>query len=310
MLFLRSLLLLVVLPLVCPAAQTVLVLTTGGKWVEGVTSASKAGAYPLARVLSLHNGAAATETEAAAIASALAAVGGKERGARDAAIEELVAIGLPVVTPLLETIKDTDQHEPKPLYNLFGRLIPAVADGLDRGASLIRLVGQEPQRGAWPEGELLVGGERIAWAKIRMLAVRQKLVVRTDAVHSLRHSTQIECWDSGVRATAGSKLTLTARGFARLSWKQDDWATGPNGLTKPAGNYKTNLVDGHPFGALLGRVTAGGKWMFLGGRASVGGVGAGRLYLAVNDNAHWQNNLGSYVVSLSVTDAYDLGGAQ
>jgi hypothetical protein len=98
-----------------PAAQNVLLLTTEGKWMTGPVRVSRAGEYPLARVLSLHNGAPASATETAAITSGLAAIAGKDRKARDLAVENLTHIGLPVLTPLLEVIRDTDQHEPKPL---------------------------------------------------------------------------------------------------------------------------------------------------------------------------------------------------
>jgi hypothetical protein len=39
-------------------------------------------------------------------------------------------------------------------------------------------------------------------------------------------------------------------------------------------------------------------------------LGEGRLYLAINDNSHWQNNIGSFRVKLRVTDAYDVGDPQ
>ena len=291
-------------------AQTVLVLTTDGRWVEGVSTAAKLGEIPMVRVLSMHNGAAATEKEAATIAAGLKTILGEDRVARDRAVEELTGIGLPVLTPLLAAIKDTDQHEPKPLYNLFDRIVPAGADQADRLASLLRMEGVAPSRGTWPTGDLKVGSETMPWASIRMIAVRRKSVARRVAVHSLRHSTQIEYLDSGVYLSAGSKLNSTAAGFTRLSWFQDEWATGPNGLTKPGPNYKTNLVDGNPFGALLGRVTYKGDVVFLGASAMKEKLGAGRLHLAVNDNKHWQNNLGSYIVTMTVSEAYDLGEAQ
>ena len=152
---------------------------------------------------------------------------------------------------------------------------------------------------------------KLNWGEIRMLAVRQKLVNRSMAAHSLRHSTQIEYLDTGVALTASSKLDSTARGFVRLSWDTDGWASNANGLEKPGSPaYKTNLVDGHPFGALVARIGATGDVFVLGAKASKTGLAAGRLRLAVNDNGHWQNNLGSYSVALSATEAYDLGDAQ
>lgn len=295
-----SLFLLLAAALSLPAAQTVLVLTTEGRWLEGATPAVKAGDTPLAHVLSMHNGAPASAKEAEAIAAGLASL----------AIEDLTNIGLPVLTPLLNMLKDTDQHEPKPLYNLFDRIVPPGADQADRAASLWRLDNAAPKRGPWPSGEIKVGAESIPWASIRMIAVRRKSVARNVEVHSLRHSTQIESLDTGVYLSPGSQLKLSATGYTRLSWAQDGWASGPGGLTVPGPNYKTNLTDGHPFGALLGRVTAKGQFFFLGASAAKDKLGAGRLHLAVNDNKHWQNNVGAYLVTLNATEAYDLGAAR
>jgi hypothetical protein len=144
-----------------------------------------------------------------------------------------------------------------------------------------------------------------------MLAIRKKLVRRVTPVHSLRHSTQIEYLDTGVLLTTASRVDLVADGFVRLSWKEDGWATDPNGLEKPGSPaYKTYLVDGFPFGALVGRVGAKGQIFLVGKKATKTGLPAGRLELAINDNAHWQNNLGTYTVSLTATDAYDVGDAQ
>jgi hypothetical protein len=292
-----------------PAAQNVLVLTTDGQWIEGATSASKAGSLALGKVLSMHNGAAATAKETETITAGLETILGKDRKARDLAVETLTHIGLPVLTPFLAKIRDTDQHEPKPFYNLFDRLMPSIADQPDRTLSLIRMDGSAPTRGAWPQGEITVGGQKLSWSNIRMLAVQRKSITRTMDVHSLRHSTQIEYLDTGLYASAASRWTIAAKGFSRLSWHQDDWATGPNGLTKPAGNYKTNLVDGHPFGALVGRIGPAGAVRFIGASSAQAVNGAGRLHLAINDNAHWQNNLGSYLVTVTLTQAYDLGPA-
>jgi len=60
----------------------------------------------------------------------------------------------------------------------------------------------------------------------------------------------------------------------------------------------------------VGRVGANGEVFFLGKKASKAGLPAGRLGLAINDNRHWQNNVGSFFVSLAASDAYDLGDAQ
>ncbi len=296
------------------APEWVLIRTVDGAGVEGQTSLA---ALKLPKkTLSVHSAGPASDFEAGRIEAGLAAIQGKDRKVRDLAVEELTAIGLPVLTPLLKTLKDTDQHEPRPLYRLFERIIPSDADGFDRTLSLIRVAGGDPLRVKLPEGQVEVkkpGGQAVSvpWAKIRTLAIRQKVVTRAMAIHSLRHSTQIEYLDTGVVLTQGSKLDTAARGFVRLSWDTDSWASDPNGLTKPGSPaYKSHLFEGHPFGALVGRFGASGEVFFLGKQFSKAGLGAGRLRLAINDNPHWQNNLGTFTVTLTATDAYDLGASQ
>ena len=296
------------------AATTVQVLDKEGVVREATTTLKAiqvdGRAIPLAQILSVHSGEAASAGETERMAKALpilAAADQKtsDRAQRDAAVADMVAIGVPVMTPLLLAYKDTDQHEPRPLYRLFERIMPSHADGLDRTLSVIRLVNGTVLRGkvrAFDEGGL-------NWANIRRLAVRQKLVSRQVEVHSILHASKIDWFDTGVGLSGDSKIDSTASGLTRLSWETDGWATGPAGLQKPGPNYKTNLVDGQPFGALIGRVGAGETFL-LGTKLLKQGLGAGRLLMAVNDNAHWQNNLGRYRVRLTATDAYDLGDPQ
>ena len=133
---------------------------------------------------------------------------------------------MPVVTPLLAALKDTDQHEPRPLYRLFERLMPGYADGPDRTLGLLRLDNARATRVSLPEGSLELrkaDGAKMTlpWSSVRFLAVRKKLVRRTMPVHSLRHSTQIEYLDTGVLLTSASKADTVADGFVRLSWNED-----------------------------------------------------------------------------------------
>ena len=296
------------------AATTVQVLDKEGVVREATTTLKAiqvdGRAIPLAQILSVHSGEPASAGETERITKALpilAAAGQKtsDRAQRDVAVADMVAIGVPVMTPLLLAYKDTDQHEPRPLYRLFERIMPSHADGLDRTLSVIRLVNGTVLRGkvrAFDEGGL-------NWANIRRLAVRQKLISRQVEVHSILHASKIDWFDTGVGLSADSKIDSTASGFTRLSWETDGWATDPDGLQKPGPNYKTNLVDGQPFGALVGHLI-GSENFLLGKRAIKSGLGAGRLLMAISDNAHWQNNLGRYRVRLTATDAYDLGEPQ
>src|SRR3954471_12564609 len=282
------------------APEWLMVRTTDGVLVEGqsqLRSIKVDGAdINLLQVLSVHNGAPASEFEAGRITQGLAAIQGDDRAARDKAVEELTAIGLPVMTPLLKAYKDTDQHEPRPLYRLFERLVPSYADDFDRTLSLVRLKNGEAKRGKLSEATVELKNAdgkttSLPWSQIRCMAVRQKSVQRSMQAHSLRHSTQIEYLDTGVAVTAASKTTVAARGLVRLSWDTDSWASDADGLKVPGSPaYKSNMVDGQPFGALVGRFGAGGDVFLIGKKASFSGKAGGRLGMAVNDNKHWQNN--------------------
>jgi len=295
------------------APDWVLIRTLEGTSIEAQANLS---ALKQRSLSSFHSGAPLTEKEKERVTTGIAAIQGKDRKARDMAVEELTAIGVPVATPLLEAYKDTDQHEPRPLYRLFERVMPSRADGFDRTLSLVRLDDGKALRVPVPEGTLELrkadGSKTVLpWASVRSLAVRKKLIRRTIPVHSLRHCNQIEYLDTGVVLTPASKADFVAEGFVRMSWHQDGWASDANGLTKPgAPSYKTHLVNGHPFGALIGRIGAAGETFFIGKKAAKTGLPAGRLTLAVNDNPHWQNNVGTFTVTLAATDAYDLGDPQ
>lgn len=294
------------------------VLDKNGKSMEGptrltdvrVTIEDRPRKIAIGTILSIQSGEAASAYETERIAAAITSIQGTDRKLRDAAVEELTAIGIPALTPLLKAYKDTDQHEPRPLYRLFERIMPSYADTFDRELSMIRLVGGETLRGKVEPFTLDLNGESTGWDKIRRLAVRQKMISRATEIHSLRHCTQIEYLDSGVILSSSSTVYSTARGFVRLSWDVDGWASDPDGLKKPGPNYKTNLVDGHPFGALVARVGATGEVILAASRMSRTGLPAGRLYFAINDNRHWQNNLGTFRLSVKVTNAYDLGDPQ
>ena len=129
------------------SAEWVLIQKTDGTRTEAQTNASRLSVLRdgkpvqlrISEILSIHSAEAASEQEREQIAAGLTAIQGSDRQARDVAVENLTGIGLPVLTPLLTSLKDTDQHEPRPLYRLFERIMPSSADGLDRTLSLVRL---------------------------------------------------------------------------------------------------------------------------------------------------------------------------
>lgn len=303
-------------------SRTARLLTRDGKVLVGSLSADgftvngePSRSVGVETLLSINLGLEASPYEAARITAGLAAVQGTDRAARDAAVAELTDIGLPAFTPLLYTYKDRDLREPDALYRLFARLMPGYADAADRSLDLIRLKNGDALRAKVGISSLTIqptGGAamKVALDSIRSLAIRQGVIEKTFDVHSLRHCTQIEFLDTGVIIGPNSHVEATAAGYVRLSFAIDGWASDPDGLKVPGPNYKTNLVDGFPFGALVGKVGVAGPRFVVGRRLDKMGLGEGRLYLAVNDNGHWQNNIGSFRVKLRVSDAYDVGDAQ
>jgi hypothetical protein len=304
------------------ANHTVRLLTRDGKVLEGGLAAvsfalngTPARSVSLESLLSYNLAAEASPSETERITAGLAAVQGADRQARDAAVAELTDIGLPAMTPLLNAYKDRDLREPDALYRLFGRLMPGYADAADRALDLIRLKNGGALRGGLKGDSLTIqpaGGAVITvpLSSIRSLAVRQSVIEKSFDVHSLRHCTQIEFLDTGIVISPNSRVEVSADGYVRLAFATDGWASDPDGLKVPGPNYKTNLVDGFPFGALLGKVGVAGPRFVVGRRLDKTGLGEGRLYLAVNDNKHWQNNIGSFRVKLRVREAYDMGEAQ
>jgi hypothetical protein len=303
---------------------TVAIRTRDGQELEGrlatTTLAFAIGtatrAIAVADLLSVHSAAPASADESNQIERGLATFAGKDLAACAAASAQLTDIGMPVLTPLLASYTDTDAHEPDARYRLFARIVPGRADGPDRSLDLIRLADGSGLRGTWRAADLTLldeGGKAtvVPVATVRRIAVRRAEVARTFELHALRHCTYVGWLDSGVAITASSALRVTAEGHVRLSFAEDGWAAGPDGLqdTLPG---KRKLQEGFRWGAVLARVGPAGERWLVGGRCERSDLGneRGRLCFAVNDNEHWQNNIGSYRVCLVVSNAYDLGDAQ
>jgi hypothetical protein len=302
--------------------RTAWVLTKDGRSVEGAlaldslvfTVNGSPQKIALRDVRSFHSADPATASEAARIGRGLAAVQGKDAKAVDPAAEDLTDLGLPVLSPLLATYKDTDAHEPDPLYRLFGRLVPGFADAADRKLDLIRLANGTALRGKLSPVELRLAGVDgkttvLAAHEIRRLAVKQASVERTFDLQALRHCTYVSWLDTGLAVTPTSQLKADSAGYVRLSFDEDGWACDPDGIADPLPG-KRRMQEGFRWGAVLGRVGPSGARWLAGKHIEKTALGTGRLYFVVNDNEHWQNNIGSYRVHVRVTDTYDLSEPQ
>jgi hypothetical protein len=301
---------------------TVLVLTKEGRSIEGTTGAEalvlnvagKEQRVRLRDLRSFHSGDPAVPGEAERITAGLAAVAGTDFKASEAAAAELSDIGLPVLTPLLRAYKDTDAREPNPLYRLFARIVPGFGDGPDRAQDLARLASGDALRGKLAPTAIRVltasgTEETIPSNSIRRLAVRQASLDRVFELQALRHCTYVSFLDTGVCVTPETRIQADSAGYVRLSFDEDGWASDPDGIKDPLPG-KRRLQEGFRWGAVLGRVGPRGERWLAGRHVEKTNPGTGRLYFVVNDNEHWQNNIGSYRVHLRATNVYDVGEAQ
>ena len=121
----------------------------------------------------------------------------------------------------------------------------------------------------------------------------------------VRVAAGVEGIDSGVVVAAGETVSLSAKGMA---------ITGPlnlyPGAKSGAGGQETlcgagpGYVEGEvcalfgaPFGALFGKIGAGGSWFLIGDSGSFVAGSSGTLYLAVNDFVGtYGDNLGGFTV--------------
>ncbi|MEZ5963686.1 MAG: hypothetical protein R3F56_07555 [Planctomycetota bacterium] len=281
--------------------------------------------FPLADVLSLHMGTAASEHEARLIARDIPLLASADRQQAAVATDELLAIGLPVVTPLLQSLADTDAHEPDSRYRLFARLLPAGADCKDRSLAMLRLATGAVLRGKPRTDARLTlalatpldagsppprdAPATIDVADLRFLCVARKQVTRTFELHALHDCTYVDWVTTGIVPRSRSRIRADAQGFIRLSFDEDGWATGPDGLfeTLPG---KRKLQEGFRWGSVLYRVGPTGQRRYAGTHLDGENEDTpGMLQFVVNDNEHWQNNIGAYRVSVTVDDAFDVGPA-
>ncbi len=307
-----------------PAAQVLIawLRTRDGSDVEGTVVAEALGfsvdgttrAIPLRELLSFHSADPASAFEQKCITADLAVLAGSDLKACEAAAAELADIGLPVLTPLLRSYQDVDAREPDPRYRLFGRILPGYADACDRALDLVRLASGEVLRGKLTTTDIkmtVASGEQttIPAAAIRRLAIRRASTSRSFDLQALHHCTYVGFLDTGIGVTKSSMLRADSAGYVRLSFDEDGWASVPDGIEEVLPG-KRRLQEGFRWGAVLGRVGPAGERWFAGNHVEKNDMASGRLYFVVNDNEHWQNNIGSYRVHLTVTNAYDLGDPQ
>jgi hypothetical protein len=297
---------------------TVSVLMRDGQTIEGTTenikirfASKESGPVTLSELLSFHSAAPASETEAETIDESLGLLGDTVKPESEIAAAKLTDIGLPVLTPLLKGYADTNAKEPDYKYRLFGRIMPGHADMQDRSLGLVRLTNGKTLRANPDDFQLTIRGENgndlaVKPDNIRRIAVLQDKITRSFELHALHHCTYVGFMDTGIITTLNSEMQANAEGYVRLSFDEDGWAADPHGIVTPLPG-KRKLQEGFRWGSVLARVGPDGERWFVGKHITKENLGSGRLYFVINDNEHWQNNIGSFRVELTVENAFDVG---
>jgi len=297
---------------------TVSLLTRSGNVVVGTADdhtiqfgTAEHQSVKLSDVLSIHSADPASEQEEQQIETNLEVLGNLVEPTAEVAAAKLADIGLPVMSPLLKGYPDTDAKEPDYKYRLFGRIIPGHADTQDRTLDLIRLADGMTTRGKLLTKQIVLrdksGKETTVPASdIRRIAVLRDKIERSFELHALHHCTYVGFMDVGIVTTSASTLEAKAKGYVRLSFDEDGWSTDPHGIVTPL-EGKRKLQEGFRWGSVLARVGPTGERWFVGKQIEKSDLGTGRLYFVINDNEHWQNNIGSFRVQATVTNAFDVG---
>ena len=97
-------------------------------------------------------------------------IGGADKLASEKSVAVLTEIGLPVMTLLLSSFKDTDMHEPYPLYRLFARIMPSYADGISRTQDILRLANGQTLRGKLVKWDLTLDRGTSGKIKVPIMA--------------------------------------------------------------------------------------------------------------------------------------------
>ena len=120
----------------------------------------------------------------------------------------------------------------------------------------------------------------------------------------VRVPADVEWVDSGIDVLVGEILTLKAKGIAITGPLSEypDAKSGPGGQITTCYDYalpgKVCMLDGAPFGALIGKIGLGGSPFLIGGAADFTAGANGWLYLAVNDyiGTYGDNHAGFTVI--------------
>ena len=105
---------------------------------------------------------------------------------------------------------------------------------------------------------------------------------------------------TGVLLSAGDRVTITATGTVNTLPPGSESNASPNGNSAPC-TAACQFPPAH-FGALIGRIGAGGPWFFVGSSRVFTADRPGVLILGVNDTIH-DNNTGSFNVTVNVEGA-------
>ncbi len=273
---------------------------------------------PLKDLLSFQSAAAPSAHEQQIIDAQFPLLDSKEVAEAERAAGMLNDIGLPVTTRLLQSFTDEDGIQPGARYRLYRRILPGEADQLDRGLGLIRLADGSVRRGQLATPRIPITPQApdgspgqtvmLPLERVRSLAVQRDTLTRELALDSRQHVTYVEWLNTGLMVIPGSKVEIDATGLVRLSFDEDGWACDADGIHDPLPG-KRRLQQGFRWGSILGRIGPEGERWLVGKHAERHDLPLGRLYLVINENERWQNNIGSFRVVIRAEKVFDWGAS-
>lgn len=113
---------------------------------------------------------------------------------------------------------------------------------------------------------------------------------------------------TGFNVTMGQSVTFAASGTWAYNGIVPPFSANGNGYSvEPDQSY--HAAPAYPSGALIGKVGAGGTWFLVGVSTTMTMTATGELYLAMNDQLPYTDNVGSLTVTITLNNTETRGDA-
>lgn len=113
---------------------------------------------------------------------------------------------------------------------------------------------------------------------------------------------------TGFNVTTGEVITFAASGTWSYNGTVPPFSANGNGYSvEPDQSY--HIAPSYQSGALIGKIGAGGSWFLIGSSKTITMTATGELYMVMNDQNHYTDNVGSLSVSVASANTETRGDA-